>query len=407
MIHSIQLHNFFSFQKANIELHPNNNILVGINGSGKSNLFKAIELLRTAVVGNAHDTALRELIINKWGGFDSVFCKASRNENGQRSIQLRFIFDAKVLAEFANGSMQLKENLCYELTLLRKAATDNYSVTEKISSLSGEVYLSFANGSGTVQEHQNNGEKVLIQYDDYHPQELVLSQISEFDKERYPVLVSLKKAIRDIILYQYFDTSPNSKLRSAMSASSATKKLLPDASNLAQLLNMLKIHHKAQYRIIQQKLQDVNEMFIGFDFHFLGSGVFELMLDEEGLDSAIHIAHISDGTLRYLCLLAILLNPDRGKLICIDEPETRLHPDMLYNIITAIQDASEQSTFLIASHSENILNGFEVENIRVFEKEEANISKVLTYSESDFEGWYEQFSPGNMWRAGDLGGKRW
>ena len=192
-----------------------------------------------------------------------------------------------------------------------------------------------------------------------------------------------------------------------MSATSREKKLHPEGSNLPQILNMIKISHKDQYRAIQSKLQDVNELFVGFDFNFLGSGVFELMLDESKLNSSVHISHISDGTLRFLCLLSILYNPNRGKLVCIDEPEVGLHPDMIYNIASSIFEKSEETTFLIATHSENILNSFNLENVRVFEKDDDNTSKVKIFNEDDFQGWYESFNPGEMWRAGDIGGKRW
>lgn len=404
MINSLELTNFFSFKEEKIDLDQNVNLLVGINGSGKSNLLKAIRLLKVGVEGNANDSALRELIISKWGGFDNIYCKAKGETNFKDSIGIEFRFSSRVLSKYGP---KFRDDVIYKIIILKKASTDNYFLSEKIFSSNGYIYLDFYNGSGRVRERQDTGDIPSIQYDDYNPQELSLSKISEFDKDRYFPLVALKRAIRDIAVYNYFDTTPSSKLRTAMSATSSEKKLLPDGSNLPQILNTIKISQKNSYREIQKRLQDVNEMFLGFDFNFLGSGNFELMLDENELDSSVHITHVSDGTLRYLCLLSILFNPNRGRLICIDEPEVGLHPDMIFNISRSINEASSDTTFLIASHSENVLNGFNVENIRVFEKDDNNATIVKTFSESDFEGWYEHFSPGTMWREGDLGGKRW
>jgi len=132
-----------------------------------------------------------------------------------------------------------------------------------------------------------------------------------------------------------------------------------------------------------------------------------LMLEEQGLDSSVHVSNISDGTLRYLCLLSILFNPDRGSLVCIDEPEVGLHPDMIANIGYSVIEASTKSVMVISTHSENLLNHFKIEDIRVFEKNDDNSSKISAYTEGDFEGWYENFSVGKMWRQGDLGGNRW
>ncbi|RMG27320.1 MAG: hypothetical protein D6730_07435 [Bacteroidetes bacterium] len=407
MIKSIKLTNFFSFRDEEIELNPAANILIGVNGSGKSNLFKAINLLKVGVEGNADDSALRELIIDKWGGFDNIYCKTEHEGDFRHSIGIEYRLNGAVLSRYGNGSMTFREDIVYKIVIIKKPATDNYYISEKISTASGYVYLDFINGSGKVRERQESGDIPPIVYDDYNPQELALSKISEFDKDRYLPLVTIKKAIRDIAVYTYFDTTENSKLRKGMSATSAAKKLLPDGGNLPQILNTIKINDKKHFRIIQQKLQDVNEMFKGFDFNFLGSGIFELMLDENHLNSAIHITHVSDGTIRYLCLLAILYNPNRGALVCIDEPEIGLHPDMIYNITRGINEAAVDTTFLVATHSEEVVDGFEIENLRIFEKDEANTSIVKAYKASDFQAWHDELNPGPMWREGDLGGKRW
>jgi predicted ATPase len=131
------------------------------------------------------------------------------------------------------------------------------------------------------------------------------------------------------------------------------------------------------------------------------------MLEEKELNSSIHVSNISDGTLRYLCLLSILFNPERGRIICIDEPEVGLHPDMILNIANAIKEASGSSTLIISTHSDNFLNYFEIENIRVFEKNDENSTEVFTYETEQFEDWYESFAIGQMWKQGDLGGVRY
>jgi predicted ATPase len=207
------------------------------------------------------------------------------------------------------------------------------------------------------------------------------------------------------MVYDYFDTTPKSPIRKPMLPTSE-KRLLSDGTNLPQILNTIKINHKSSYSKIATMLNEVNSKFKGFDFNFLGGNI-ELMLEEDYINSSIHVTSISDGTLRYLCLLAILFNPERGSIICIDEPEVGLHPDMISNIGNAVIEASEKSTIIISTHSENLLNSFEIENIRIFEKDEHNSSKVFVYNKSNFKGWYEEFSSGKMWRQGDLGGNRW
>ena len=306
MIKSIKLTNFFSFKNEEIELNSSVNLLVGINGSGKSNLLKAIRLLKEGVEGNAKDTSLRDLIIDTWGGFDNVYCKSLQETKHDNSLGVEFKFDGAVLSSYSQGLYEFSNDVVYKIGLIRKPSTDNYYVIEMISDEGGYIYLDFINGNGKVRERVGDGQVPFINYDDYNPQELALAKISDFDKDRFLPLVLIKRAIKDMVVYNYFDTTAESKLRKAMSATSGERKLFPDGSNLPQILNLIKINSKPAFKEIQSKLQDVNPMFSGFDFSFLGSGNFELMLDEKELNSSIHITHVSDGTLRYLCLLAIL-----------------------------------------------------------------------------------------------------
>ena len=131
-----------------------------------------------------------------------------------------------------------------------------------------------------------------------------------------------------------------------------------------------------------------------------------MLLEEDGLNRSIHLSKVSDGTLRYLCLMTALIT-NRKSVLCIDEPETGLHPDMLYNIAEAIKEASETATIIISTHSAQLLNYFDLETVRVFEKDDENATQVSAFTEGDFEGWYDTFQVGSMWRQGDIGGNRY
>ena len=80
---------------------------------------------------------------------------------------------------------------------------------------------------------------------------------------------------------------------------------------------------------------------------------------------------------------------------------------MILNIANAIKEAAETSTIIISTHSENLLNYFEIENVKVFEKDKNNATSVLSYTKEQFAGWYDEFSLGQMWKQGDLGGVRY
>lgn len=404
MIKKVKISNFQSFGEAVIELHPEANILIGINGSGKSNFLKAIRILKEGVAG----IGLKRHILDNLGGFDNMFFKGQvNNANGglNNKITIEYTLDGSAIAKAKYG-FKFVEDVIYSISIIKSPSYQNYYVVENLKSERGYVYLDFKNGEGHLNEKVEEGPKPtqsLIRYTDFDPQELVIKEVG--DTDRYYAITTIKKAIKDIVVYDYFDTTPGSNIRKSMLPTSE-KRLFPDGTNLPQILNTIKINYKNSYRKIAEMLNEVNPNFTGFDFNFIGGNI-ELMLEEKNLSSSVHVSNISDGTLRYLCLLSILYNPDRGRLVCIDEPEVGLHPDMIANIANAIKDAAHESTLLISTHSENLLNYFEIENLKVFEKNSNNASEVKSYTTEQFADWYEEFSIGQMWKQGDFGGVRY
>jgi predicted ATPase len=409
MIKSIKLDNFFSFQNEEVIFNKDSNILVGINGSGKSNILKALTLLKVGVMGNNDDTALEELIVSRYGGFDSIYCKSNEDTEYKNSIALEFVFDSRVLSSFKEFDFYKKKgDVHYKIVIIKVEGTQSYFLSEKIYA-GRNVYLDFYNGTGKISERdEGTGRVGLVEYKDYFPsQSMALSQISGLDTQKYHPLLTLKNAIKDISIYNYFDTTSDSKLRGGIRPISTNSQLLSNGVNLTQILNFIKQQHKLEYKKIKEKLNDINPNFVDIDFFIEGSGLISLMLEEEGLGSSIHVSQVSDGTLRYLCLMAILYNPKKGKVICIDEPEVGLHPDMIHNVAKAIREASDDSMVIVSTHSSELLNYFSLDKILVFDKGEGNSTEVDSFTEEEFAGWYENFMPGKMWRNGDLGGKRW
>jgi len=399
MIKEIKISNFLSFKEETLNMTHFPTVLVGINGSGKSNIFKALRLLREGVSG----IGLKSFVFDILGGIDNIRFKSA--ETVDMPVKLQFKLDGEILKKYGFG---FTNDVIYTIELQKPQNVSNFYVRERMVSENGFVHMEFDKGSGHLRELKKDEtvehQPEMVKYHDFvEPTELALSKI--YDTNRYYALSTIRKAIADMVIYDYFDTTPHSAIRRPMLPTSG-KRLSANGSNLTQILNTIKINYKQNFQDIVSKLNEVNPNFIGFDFNFIGGNI-ELMLEEKHSSSSIHVSSISDGTLHYLCLLVILYNPDKGSLVCIDEPETSLHPDMIAGIGRLINEVSTQSNIVISTHSAHLLNSFEIENIRVIEKDESNASKIFQYTTKDFEGWYEEFSPGTMWRNGDLGGNRW
>lgn len=400
MIKSIRFENFFSFKNVTIDLHQNINVLVGINGSGKSNLLKAIQLLKEGIAGN-----LKKLIIDEWGGFDQM-CFA---DGKGKDIIIAYVFQMDI--------SNIIIDFFYTITIKRLSSVE-YALDEKLNVrkiLDGNMRINVdAIHDGVISNINVQGEGISLEITSSDIKksaqeniplthnELVLSHVNS----DYSVLYMLKQRLSSFQIYDYFDTRPDSKMRGPV-RSPMEKVLLPDGSNLPQLLHTFQISDKQRYEQIIQALAHVNPWYKNINFEFYASGTMALMLEEKTLNRAVAAAHVSDGTLRFLCLLAIVCNPNRGSIVCIDEPETGLHPDMLRTISELLKEASHTTQFIIATHSETMLNMFDFEHLRVLEKNENNETIAKQFSEKNFEGWYEEFSLGTMWRNGDFGGNRW
>lgn len=404
MINSITIQNFFSFGESQvIELNNESNILLGINGSGKSNFIKAIKLLYDGIVGEGFE----KIFSQKWGGISNCI---NFSNSDYREIIIKYEFDKDVLKNILNQTgYHFKTNPIYEIKIQKKGLYD-YTLSEWIYNDSFKkiyeepfTYLKVENGKGLISERGK--QAISIQkLEILDPNELVLRQIS--DQDRYYPLFTIKKAIEQISVYSYFDTTFDSVIRQLSPFFTETR-LLSDGKNLTSLLSYLNANNTSAFDKITNEVKNINPNFREIVINIQTAGKSLLSLKENKLDKTISIEHISDGTLRFLLLLSIFYNPNRGKFICIDEPEIGLHPDMINTISTAIKYASKNgSQLIIATHSPLLLNKFELEDVLIFDKNDQNNTYVNRRNNEDFKD-NEVSLVGQLWLNGELGGTRW
>lgn len=408
MLSKITLENFFSFREpTTIELNPDVNILLGINGSGKSNFLKAIDLLYEIIAGNG----LENIFLKKWSGFDPV---ANFNSDTKDYIKLSFEFNKNTINKNNRiRGFQFQTNPIYDLTICKVGAT-SYYLKEKLYSQSPDkdeddfIYMEMNNAQGIISTREAG--KVGFQRYPQESQQLyfkstepVLSQIS--DPERFYPIFTLKRALEEVAVYDYFDTTFSSVIRQPASYGTE-RKLSHNGQNLMTIINNIRNNHSLWYDQIEQAIKKINPHFLDINFNFLGSKLY-LVLREKYLAKSVSIEHISDGTLRYLLLLSVLLNPERGNLVCIEEPETNLHPDMINTIADAIKQASKNTQIIVTTHSPLLLNSFDIEDVLIFEKNQQNETEVNIKSSDEFDDWIDNFLVGQAWLQGLIGGKRW
>lgn len=402
MIKRITIRDFFSFSGTNtIEFNPGVNLLLGINGSGKTSLINALRLLYEGVCGDG----VEKLVQEQWGGYDQIV-----NVNGDRTApysQIIYEFDPAMVNRI-NAAAGFNSTIKYCVTI-RPSGT-NYTLSEKIWTEHRKkknlnfTYLDFSNGKGEISIKTEKG----ISFQKYESneisgQELVLKQIN--DPNRYLPTFTLRKAIETIAVYNSFEVGENSRLRRPSDFSTSVR-LKKNGENLTQILNELKLNHSFDFEKLEESFRNVSPSYREIVISNL-YGQSYLSLRERNLKKTIGALHISDGSLRYLLLESIFFNPNRGWLVAIDEPERGLHPDMIRSVGDMLKNTSRDCQIIVATHSPHLLNQFELEDVIVFEKDEENKTVVKKVSEADFEEWEGEFLPGQMWLRGLIGGKRW
>ena len=183
-------------------------------------------------------------------------------------------------------------------------------------------------------------------------------------------------------------------------------RLLEDASNLSlvlsDLMNQLPIRKK-----ILDRMKDFYPSFNYVNTPVSG-GAVQIFFHEEHLSAPVPATRLPDGSLRYLCLLAVLLNPSPPGVVCIEEPELGLHPDIIPEVAKLLVETSSRSQIFVTTHSDILVDALTdtPEAVVVCEKVDG-ATQLRRLDAETLKPWLEKYRLGELWTSGELGGNRW
>ncbi len=393
MLKSLKIRNLLSFGSVGVDLpFLPLNVLIGPNGTGKSNLIDILSVFQAA------PTALAEPV-RKGGGV----CDWLRQRGQGPSARLEAIID------YPRGPENLRH--CLEFA----AEGGRFSlIDEKIENefpIKGHnvafFFYKYENNHPVLNIHQQDssrnrqGRSRRLKREDVDPEQSILSQRK--DPEMYPEITWLAQTYGKISIYRDWTFGRYTKPRLPQPADLPNDYLLENASNLGLVLKNIQM--TGGERKVLEGLRELYDGITGFDVAIQG-GTVQLYLKEG--DQFIPATRLSDGTLRYLSLLAVLCNPKPPGLICIEEPELGLHPDVLPFLAELLIEASQHTQLVITTHSEILVNALSEhpEYVLVCEKENDETS-IRRCDAEQLSIWLEDYSLGDLWRSGQIGGNRW
>ena len=218
------------------------------------------------------------------------------------------------------------------------------------------------------------------------------------------MLAYLSRSYRQIRLYRDWHFGRNNVFRHPQRSDVDRGALAEDFSNLGVFLNRSRQFPRTKSDLIEG-LSDLYDGLSDFELNF-DFGTVQVFFQES--DFAIPATRLSDGSLRYLCLLAVLLDPEPPPFIAIDEPEMGLHPDLIHKISDLLTDASTRTQLVVTTHSEILVDALHErpDAVVVCEKQDGQTA-MKRLDASKLAVWLEKYRLGDLWTSGQLGGVRW
>ena len=346
-----------------IDLRPLN-ILIGANGAGKSNLISFFKMLNEMMAGR-----LQQYI----------------GTSGRAQSLLHF--GPKV-------TLQIEAQLEFEVG----NGKDIYTMRQFHAA--GDT-LVFADESLSFLQSGHQRPKVLALGAGH--QETRISQ--QADKGE-PTAKTFWHLLTRCRVYHFHDTSATARVRQ-YSYTGDNRWLMPDAGNLAAFLLRLRNENDKAYQRIVRTVRQIAPFFDDFVLEPSGLNKNEIILNwrEQGSDLIFGPHQFSDGTLRAICLISLLMQPEDELpvMIIVDEPELGLHPYALNIIAALFKTASHHAQILVSTQSSTILDNFDLEDIIVANRE-GKESKFMRLDAKKLEAWLEDYSLGEIWEKNIIAG---
>ena len=208
-------------------------------------------------------------------------------------------------------------------------------------------------------------------------------------------------------LYHFHDTSGASPMKKTADVND-NRRLRPDGANLAPFLHLLREKHEDAYRLIVSTVRQMAPFFRDFALEPLRLNPDKIRLEwkHEGTDAYFDTASLSDGTLRFMALATLLLQPTefRPSVIVIDEPELGMHPYAITLLASLMKSASADSQVIVATQSSLLLDHFEADDVLVADRVDG-ATQFTRLDPSRLESWLEDYSLGQLWEKNELGGR--
>ena len=362
-VDKITIEGFKSISSVEVELRPIN-VLIGANGSGKSNFIGAFDFLRAIRAGHLQNYVARS------GGAERLLHFGARVTDRLR-----------IHVYFQDGINQ------YRIVLSPTDSDQLYPITENVFFWDRNRYPQ----PFDVPLIRLGGE----------------AGISGSGGHIRTIETSVRNHLDHWRIYHFHDTSSNSAIKKTGDVHD-NRFLRPDGSNLASFLYFLRERHSTEYDLIRRTIQLAAPFFDDFQLEPLALNQDKIRLEwrHKGSDSYFDASSFSDGTLRFIALATLFLQPEhlRPSVILLDEPELGLHPYAVTLLESLVGSASVDTQVILATQSPTLLDHFSPEDVLVADRVDG-ATQFTHLDPEQLKVWLKSYSLGELWEKNELGGR--
>ena len=347
MLRTCRIENYRSVRRLVLDLEPIT-VLIGANGTGKTNCYRALELIQAAAAGRLGEHFASE------GGMPSALWAGER-ERGELRLAVtvehdeftyRLACGLPVPKTYGQPADRTTRHIPLKSHFVMDAEVKEEDVSIPVAA--GRRPVPLCERRHTVCTlRDTDGGKVLYR-DPLDPGESVMAQIT--DPRQYGELALIRESLVRWRFYHQFRSDPQSALRLPR-LGTRSPILAGDGANLAAALQtIIEMDGEERLTAILADALPGHALVIERDDH----GRMAVAMRKPGIHRTLGATELSDGTLRFLCLAAALLSPRPPRFLVVNEPETSLHPDLLPGLAALIVDAGKRAQVLVTTHSQTL-----------------------------------------------------
>lgn len=372
------------------------NVVIGPNGTGKSNLLRMLELISVSAGGGLGK------YVQRWGGMEPLVWDG-------RADRIEYTIKTSPIEKHRDVE---KESLTYELTMERLGKSSSFYIAHELLANYYPVEVGeHPEPFKFLERHRNDGiafderqRKLVAQRGSILEEESLLSLSGGPFLENHFVRL-FRSELAGWSVYHDLHVNADAPIRQPMVAR-AERRVDPDGQNLISVLHTLYTGDRGFKNEVNMAMKAAfGEDFDELVFPPAADQRIQLRVRWRSLQREQSAADLSDGTLRFLFLLAVLASPSPAPVIAIDEPETGLHPSMLPIVVEYAIDASSRTQVIFTTHSPQFLDAFRETKPATTIARWSNGETLLEKLEGvSLDYWLKEYSLGSLFQAGDLEG---